>query len=393
MNFAELGIQEIIYTAVSLIFYLFSVYQNITVFSRFLTNMKKIHTHFYELKIYLKKTINSMENYLEISSIAITNTHKLFNNNLNEKCIILKDIYTKLNNISDYSFSMNKMKEIGKILKYFYELHSDTIYEEAIIYSMGFNGYINCLEGLIKNINNKQINFCVFIDNHKKIKIKNNYYACIKDKTPVKNNIKFNKHLIITGPNASGKTTVLKSVLINIILSQQFGCGFYDKASIAPFDYLHCYLNIPDTSGRDSLFQAEARRCKEILNKISENKKASHLCLFDELYSGTNPTEAESTTIEFMKYLVNNKKVSSLLTTHFIKVCKALNTNKNINNCHMLIKTENNNIIYTYRLINGISEIKGAINVLKQFNYPKEIINNLTTCKLYKENDINNILH
>jgi len=182
----------------------------------------------------------------------------------------------------------------------------------------------------------------------------------------------------------SGKTTVLKSVLINILLSQQFGCGFYDKARIAPFDYLHCYLNIPDTSGRDSLFQAEARRCKEICDKINENKKASHLCLFDELYSGTNPTEAESTTIEFMKYLVKNKKVSSLLTTHFVNVCKALNCNKYIKNCHMLTKTENDNIIYTYTLTNGISEIKGAINVLKLLNYPKEIIEN---CQVVNKNE------
>ena len=41
---------------------------------------------------------------------------------------------------------------------------------------------------------------------------------------------------------------------MNIILSQQIGYGFYEKAEIKPYDYLHCYLNIPGTSGRDSLF-------------------------------------------------------------------------------------------------------------------------------------------
>ena len=54
--------------------------------------------------------------------------------------------------------------------------------------------------------------------------------------------------MIITGPNASGKTTILKSSLINILFSQQFGCGFYDSAKIKPFNNIHCYLNIPDTS-------------------------------------------------------------------------------------------------------------------------------------------------
>jgi DNA mismatch repair ATPase MutS len=117
---------------------------------------------------------------------------------------------------------------------------------------------------------------------------------------------------------------MLKSTLINIILTQQFGCGFYDSAQINPFKYIHCYLNIPDTSGRDSLFQAEARRCKEILDIIQENKKANHFCVFDELYSGTNPEEAELSATSFMLYLQKYKNVTSMLTTHFIKVCKKL---------------------------------------------------------------------
>ncbi len=65
--------------------------------------------------------------------------------------------------------------------------------------------------------------------------------------------------MIITGPNASGKTTILKTTLINTILTQQFGCGFYSEATMYPFNHIHCYLNIPDTSGRDSLFQSETR--------------------------------------------------------------------------------------------------------------------------------------
>jgi DNA mismatch repair ATPase MutS len=146
-----------------------------------------------------------------------------------------------------------------------------------------------------------------------------------------------------------------------------------------PFHYFHCYLNIPDTSGRDSLFQAEARRCKEILNSINDNADKSHLCVFDELYSGTNPVEAESTTKEFMEYISNKKfRVRTILTTHYVNVCKQLNKNENIKNYHMEIKQINpSDRIYTYKLKSGISEIKGAINILKQFNYPIEILNKL----------------
>ena len=54
-------------------------------------------------------------------------------------------------------------------------------------------------------------------------------------------------------------------------MSQQIGYGCYSSAKIKCYDNFHSYLNIPDTSGRDSLFQAEARRCKDILETITNN--------------------------------------------------------------------------------------------------------------------------
>ena len=120
------------------------------------------------------------------------------------------------------------------------------------------------------------MNFCNFIDNNKVVSMKNCYFAALNNKNPVKNNIKLNNNIIITGPNAAGKTTLLKSILYNIILSQQIGCGFYSKADIKVYDYIHCYINIPDTSGRDSLFQAEARRCKQIIESINDNSDSNH---------------------------------------------------------------------------------------------------------------------
>jgi DNA mismatch repair ATPase MutS len=289
----------------------------------------------------------------------------------------LENINNKIKSISEYSlYNIKKIKEIGRILKYFYELHSEIEYEEAMLYSIGFNGYIDCIEGLQNNIEERKINFAVFINENKKSIFNKSYYACLKDNKPIKNTIKLKKNIIITGPNASGKTTILKSTLINIIFTQQFGCGFYESAKLSPFKHIHCYLNIPDTSGRDSLFQAEARRCKEILDIISANKKDSHFCAFDELYSGTNPEEAETSAAAFMLYLQKYKNVSSLLTTHFVKVCKKLDKIKGIENCKMVAEKNENKIKYTYKLEKGISEVKGGINVLTDMKYPKEIIDN-----------------
>jgi len=378
VNFSEIHLQERIYIMISAAFYLFSIYQNIMVCIRFHKNMTIIHNHFKEIKIYLNKTLTTMENYLSYSNELVS--HKDFNNNLTLKMQLLTQINKKLCSLSEYSlYNVSKFKEIGHILKYFYELHTNKEYEDALMYSFGFNGYIDCIEGLQNNIKERKINFAIFIKENKKTVFKNSYYASLsRDEInckPIKNTIKLKKNMIITGPNASGKTTILKSMLINIIFTQQFGCGFYDSAKFAPYNHIHCYLNIPDTSGRDSLFQAEARRCKEILDVVSAYKKESHFCVFDELYSGTNPEEAEISATAFMSYLTKYKNVSCLLTTHFINVCKNLKNEKNIMNCHMSAEKINHILKYHYILKQGISEVKGGINILTEMNYPEEIIN------------------
>jgi len=373
VNFNEISSQEKIYIFISAAFYLFSIYQNFMVCLRFNNNMKVIHSHFNEIRIYIDHTIHSMENYLQYA--CELKTHEEFNSNVRENLNTLKNLQSKIQMISDYNmFNFSKIKEIGYVFKCFYELHTDKIYDDTIIYSLGFNGYMDCLKGIQANIVEKKINFTLFIDNSKKAVFENSYYACLKNSNPVKNTIRLNKNIIITGPNASGKTTILKSTLINILLSQQFGCGFYDSAKLKPFHHIHCYLNIPDTSGRDSLFQAEARRCKEILDAISINKNENHFCAFDELYSGTNPEEAEQSATAFMKYITKYKNVNCLLTTHFIKVCKKLDKSKTVINYKMLTEKRENSLIYKYILVQGISDIKGGIIVLKQMNYPKEIL-------------------
>ena len=374
-EFNDVSMNQKFYLLISVAFYFFSIYQNILLCIRFHQNMKKIHDYFKEINAYLEYTLESMDHYLSYSRIL--RTHKEFISRLEEKRECLQNLKNKLSFISEYQFSFSKLLEIGMILKYFYEIYENPDLENALLYSFGFHGYLDCLEGIKTNLENKQIHFIEFTQ--KKTILKKNYYAALKDKKPVKNTITLTKNLIITGPNASGKTTILKSSLINVLLSQQFGCGFYQKGSkLKPFDFFHCYLNIPDTSGRDSLFQAEARRCKEIIDFIQDHKKESHFCVFDELYSGTNPEEAESSAISFMNYLVKKNKVITLLTTHYMNVCKELEINDTICNYHMKVSSkEDNDFHYTYLLSEGISKTKGGIKVLKDMNYPKEILENM----------------
>jgi DNA mismatch repair ATPase MutS len=225
------------------------------------------------------------------------------------------------------------------------------------------------------------MNACNFVSSssNKKPKsvFKKMYYPkFVNEKNVTTNDCDLNKNIIITGPNASGKTTTLKSALINIILSQSIGYGCYDSLKLTPYDNIHCYLNIPDTSGRDSLFQAEARRCKEIIDSIKEKENLfeTHFCIFDELYSGTNPDEAVASANAFMDYIMKNDNVTCMLTTHYIKLCKKLAKNNKIKNFNMKTLKKNGNFKYTYQLQEGISKIKGGLKVLTDMNYPKEII-------------------
>lgn len=396
-DFQEVELSQKIYLLVSACFYIFSIYQNVMVCIRFNNNMHKIHAYFAQLHSYLENTIESMQNYANISSSL--KTHKPFNDDLNSKISTLIELRNKLGCIQSYTFSLKKLFEIGHILKYFYEFYCDPEYHEAMLYSFGFNGYLDCLDGLAQNIQERKVGFAKFHEERKKGKTHNekekkskkqtnqfvnSYYAVLKDQNPVKNTIDLDKNIIITGPNASGKTTILKSTLINIILTQQFGCGFYESAKFTPYKHLHCYLNIPDTSGRDSLFQAEARRCKEIIDIIDqevdldENDNSTHFCAFDELFSGTNPEEAVSSATAFMKYVVNHNNVTCVLTTHFSKMCKKLQKNKRIRNCFMEVTSRENNLLhFRYLLKEGISTIKGGVTVLKEMNYPQAIIKDI----------------
>ena len=373
-QFNSVKLEEKIYLIVSSAFYIFSIYQNVLTCFRFHQNMIKIHSYLKHIQQYVEYTERNMNNFLQFSE-GLT-SYSNFNAKVKEKISIIIEFKDKLQKITPYHLHFRKIGELGTVLKHFYDLHQDKNCNDAFLYSFGFNGYIDNIQGFKKNIQDGYINFAKFSSKKRKNVFKKAYYPALMKSSPVKNDYNFKKNIILTGPNASGKTTILKSALINIIFTQQFGSGFYETAQLMPFDFIHCYLNIPDTSGRDSLFQAEARRCMEVLDCIKENVGKMHFCAFDELYSGTNPADAVMSSLAFMEFLIKKKNVTCILTTHFIEVCKSLDSHTEIENCYMHTETkdESGDFNYTYRLKRGISELRGGLKILNDMNYPKEII-------------------
>jgi len=370
-SFTSVSADQKIYLIMSTALYLFSIYQNFLACARFYKNMKKMHEDILMLRKYIDYTTDKMDFILQ--NCGHLKSYQDFVCKLTENKQGLLKCKEMLNTIYGDKLTIMNVGQIGRMMMCFYELRTSSEYEHLFLYSFGFHGFLENLYGLQHHINNKKLQYASFKKN-KKTKFKDSYYGPHINKKHITNNISLDKNLIITGPNASGKTTTLKTALINIILSQQFGCGFYKEANINPYHHIHCYLNIPDTSARDSLFQAEARRCKEIIDCVQNYNNERHFCVFDELYSGTNPDEAVISATAFMKYLIKNKNVSCILTTHFLAICNTLDKNKRVRNQFMETKKTGKSLDYTYVIKDGISNIKGGIQVLKDMEYPDEIL-------------------
>ena len=371
-SFKDAQMGQKIYILFAVGMYVYNIYQNIISCYRFYKNSYFITKEFETINKYLEYTIQKIQLFENI--IQEHKTYNLFKKDLSLYKNKIIDFHTSIKNLPTNKENLGKIAYIGKLMRLFYILYDDFEIQNMFKYSFGFHGYIDSILGIQENIQSKKINCCKF-KKSLTFKLKNMYHPTIEQ--PVKNNINVSKNIIITGPNAAGKTTTIKATVINLILSQQIGLGFYDSCQLSLFDYIHCYLNIPDTCSRDSLFQAEARRCKNILDIITNNKNKTHFCIFDELYSGTNPYEAISSAHSYLDFISKYKNVRFLLTTHFIKLCELFQKNKNIANKSMQTKIAKNNLPeYCYKIQKGISNIKGGVSVLKNLHYPDKIINN-----------------
>lgn len=379
-----------IYLIVSAAFYVFTIYQNMLACIRFHHNMTNIHNYIQTILEYIEYSIPTIQNFLNHTQSY--KTYFEFNRITNEKLENLILIRNELLKISPYKLTITKAKELGNVLKVFYDIYCDNNFHETILYSLGFSAYLEIIARLQFLLSKQKITIAKLYKKSKKVnKSKPNnfknmcYPLLVNDDSDnsIKNTYDFKNNNIITGPNASGKTTILKTLLINIILTQQYGCGFYTSANYTLYDYIHCYLNIPDTSGRDSLFQSETRKCNEIISSIKKNdKNMRHFCVFDELYSGTNPEEATKCGYAFLLYLSKLPNVHFSLTTHYLKICHKMDNINNVDNFQMDVDIIDNRIKYKYVLKKGITNVNGGVEILKQMNYPEEIMNTIRSIQI-----------
>ena len=394
-TFESCSIENFIYLFGTLGLYGLQMYQNTVQCLRFYKNTQKINTDLGVWKSFVTHSKSNIDIFLEKTSAL--HSYSSFCKTLRKHRSVLVEMESLLLPICPFTASITKSTEIGYMLKCYYELHTDPAFEKTVLYCMGFEGYLNLMKGVADKLSQGTVKKAMYCKGDAMLvqdesgnvlpecSITQQFYPSLKKEECVRNDVVLDTFGVITGPNASGKTTYLKTTAINVILCQQFGVGFFSECKMRPYKKIHSYLNIPDTSGRDSLFQAESRRCKEILDSI-KNDSGRQFCIFDELYSGTNPKEATKSAYAFMEYLRQFKHVDLLLTTHYVSICdewtEKSETKRTIENYKMVVEQTETRNIPTYKIAPGVSHIEGAIGILTDMDYPKEMIEMITRSDL-----------
>lgn len=190
---------------------------------------------------------------------------------------------------------------------------------------------------------------------------------------PVKNSIQTKQGILITGSNASGKSTFLKSMAINAILAQTI----YTSTS----KYYHCsFFRVfssmalkDDLMEKESYYIVEIKSLKRILDSLSE--KIPVLCFVDEVLRGTNTLERIAASSQILHSLSIQNSIC-FAATHDIELTHILE--EDYLNYHFQEQIVDKEILFDYCLYTGRAVSRNAIKLLSIMGYKEEIIEQAT---------------
>jgi hypothetical protein len=208
--------------------------------------------------------------------------------------------------------------------------------------------------------------------------VKDFWHPCLKENA-IKNSVYLGngeqQNMIITGPNAGGKSTLIKSLLINVILSQTIAVSCSEYTVITPFRFINSQINIPDCKGKESLFEAEMSRCKYSIKTIQRHKEFSFVVM-DEVFNSTNPVEGISGAYAVASKLGRDLNTLTILTTHFLYLTKLSKTCPSYHNYRMNVMKANGPSAYEfpYKLEKGVSTQYIALELLEKNGFDTDVI-------------------
>ena len=192
----------------------------------------------------------------------------------------------------------------------------------------------------------------------------------------VPNDVFFNREkqqiMMITGPNMSGKSALLRQTAL-IVLMAQIGCFVpAESAEIGIVDKIFTRVGASDNiSMGESTFMVEMNETASILNNLSDNS----LILLDEIGRGTSTYDGVSIAWAIAEYLHEHPtKPKTLFATHYHELNEMQKQFTRIKNYNVAVKERAKNIIFIRTLKEGGSEHSFGIHVAKMAGVPKKII-------------------
>ena len=184
-------------------------------------------------------------------------------------------------------------------------------------------------------------------------------------------------NIVLTGPNAGGKSTLVKSVLLASVLAQTITLVNAGACALTPFAFINSQISIPDCKGKESLFEAEMNRCKGNLEAIKSLSAGDYaFIVMDEIFNSTNPVEGISGAYAVAKAITAGEQALLLFTTHYHYLTKLGKQTKRFKNFKMNVDrdADTGGFIFPYKLSKGVSKQYIALELLEANGFLPEVI-------------------
>ena len=201
----------------------------------------------------------------------------------------------------------------------------------------------------------------------KEIEMEDIYHPLLSD--PVENSLTLDRGCLITGSNASGKSTFIKAAAVNAVLAQSLNTCAARKMSMPRVQVLTSMAVKDDLMEGESYFIREIRYLKRILDSLNEEKMT--FCAIDEILRGTNTGERIRASKAILEY-ISDKNCIALVATHDKELTELLKDS--YINCHFSEEMGENDVAFSYKLMPGPATSQNAIALLRIAGFPDEIL-------------------
>ena len=209
------------------------------------------------------------------------------------------------------------------------------------------------------------------------------------DKTYIPNNVELKQEtqriIILTGPNMSGKSAILRQTALAVLMGQ-IGCFVAaERAEFGWVDRIYTRVGASDNiSGGESTFMVEMIETAGILNNISKRS----LILLDEIGRGTSTFDGVSLAWAIAEYLGKHPEMpKTIFATHYHELNELEKNIEGIVNYHISVQETKDNVIFLRKLVKGGSEHSFGIHVARMAGVPKTVVSRAEQILIELEKD------